>query len=510
MHSNNNHCILLLDPQGLIQYACTTTRERFKVTTAQLYNSPFTALKHPDMPEGPLNDLWEVTQSGRPWMGVIALQDAQGEFWVNAYVVPVTEQGQVLELHCILEPADQAMTARAKAVYQARKAGKMPKELRRPSLRLSTRTLLVSVLAMLPLILFSALQHASLGLALAVGASLVSLFVLQALVFHPLNSLVSVTRKIVSHPIKQLIYTNTVDDVGQIQLTLDMQQAQMRSLLTRLMDTSAQVHSRAEKGMDSMGRICSEVQEQQQILSVLTQSATELSGSARDMSQQVQNSLSASHTTFEQVNAGQSKLQTAIHSIHELARKIEESQAFFQQLEEKSTQINAIMTVIQAVAEQTNLLALNAAIEAARAGELGRGFAVVADEVRLLAGKTQSSTHDIQTMINELQQATHHIHQRLQEEQTLSVSSVEHIETAGATFTEILDFIRDLHQRLAGLEGFSQQQDSTAQHVAEGVSQLHVLTQQANADAQSAQELNRAVSTLAQRQSMMVSGLSQA
>ncbi|PVZ20435.1 MULTISPECIES: methyl-accepting chemotaxis protein [unclassified Pseudomonas] len=131
---------------------------------------------------------------------------------------------------------------------------------------------------------------------------------------------------------------------------------------------------------------------------------TEMTSTAEDVARNAAQTATMTRTADE--NARQSKrvVDDASSSVQALIGEVDAATAKVRSMEEDAQRINAVLGVIGEIAGQTNLLALNAAIEAARAGEQGRGFAVVADEVRALAGRTQTSTSEINDMLSRLQQ----------------------------------------------------------------------------------------------------------
>ncbi|MDO6763217.1 methyl-accepting chemotaxis protein [Agarivorans sp. 1_MG-2023] len=129
----------------------------------------------------------------------------------------------------------------------------------------------------------------------------------------------------------------------------------------------------------------------------------EMSSTASDVAGLAQGTANNAQQAEQQLSKTQQEFQNSVEQIRGVSTSMEGISERITKVAGRSQDINSILETIRGIAEQTNLLALNAAIEAARAGEQGRGFAVVADEVRNLAGRTQSSTEEINQLIQALQ-----------------------------------------------------------------------------------------------------------
>ncbi|HAS6341055.1 TPA: methyl-accepting chemotaxis protein [Vibrio vulnificus] len=260
---------------------------------------------------------------------------------------------------------------------------------------------------------------------------------------------------------------NAVQDVakGRIQTSFD-NKAPQGSIYQAVQEMSlslAEMISNLERSMHALRDELASVESrsdtisnltamQQQSTAMIATAMTEMASSANHVADSASDTANNTDEADKQSKHTQVLIHNTVSNIQGLASQLGTASQAVADLDKDVNNIVKVLDVIGDIAEQTNLLALNAAIEAARAGEQGRGFAVVADEVRNLAGRTQSSTKEIQLMINNLQQGSRNAIQTMEICAETSQSTVVESQTASEALQQIvqaLESISTMSQQIA-------------------------------------------------------------
>jgi PAS domain S-box-containing protein len=457
--------VLLTDSQANILYASPALCRQLGYPEASLSGQPASLLRHPDMPGGPIKDLWATLGRGQPWMGMMKNRTADGStFWVDVFISPVLDDGVVSEYQAIYRLPDAESIRRAESIYHLRSQGRQPAALRWRWLKRSQLQALLASLAFAPLGVLAVGKAPGLGLVLSLGG-VAACALLLGLHARPFERMVAQSRRLVEHPIKQLIYTGRIDEVGQLQLGNLLLEARLASMLARVGDSSGRVAGLAERTRELLGTGNRAAEQQQQALDAISAAVEELSATIREVAGNTASAAALTRQALELGNQGQQRVEAAEQRIGALAGTLDQSAEAVAVLSRHSQAIGGILEVIRSIAEQTNLLALNAAIEAARAGDNGRGFAVVADEVRSLAQRTQASTDEIQQMIEALRQGTGQVVGSMQQGLEQSRSSVEQVAATSQALAEITGLVREIAEAGGQIAEAGTQQSAAAEEI---------------------------------------------
>ncbi|WP_417597561.1 methyl-accepting chemotaxis protein [Oceanospirillum sp.] len=440
------------DLKGQITFVNDAFVEISGFTREELMGRPHNMVRHPDVPSAVFADMWATLQKNKPWMGIVKNRCKNGDhYWVNAFVTPIFDDGQVTGYQSVRSKPKQKMVKRAEDIYA--RVAKGRKRFSFYDVNLSSGVpILLFVAALIPSSLswvFNLSVSATLGISVAVGAS--GLLLLNVLM-TPLKKANDRAQRYIDSDLLKEMYANCTAEAGQMYLAAIMREANVNAMTTRITHSAKELYTLGDETTQIANHAAVAIDRQaaevEQIASVISQ----LSGAIDDVAQNANSASDETHRAKGMAHQGRSMVNDTARSIHILASAIQQAAVKVEGLHQATDDIASAISVITDIADQTNLLALNAAIEAARAGEQGRGFAVVADEVRVLAQRTQSSTGEIYDSLERLKKETEEVVRVMSVSRESATHCVDQAQVAGETLNAIsqtMESITDMSQTIA-------------------------------------------------------------
>ncbi|EOB4257799.1 methyl-accepting chemotaxis protein [Vibrio vulnificus] len=278
--------------------------------------------------------------------------------------------------------------------------------------------------------------------------------------------------------------------VQEMSLSLAEMISNLERSMHALRDELASVESRSDT-------ISSLTATQQQSTAMIATAMTEMASSANHVADSASDTANNTDEADKQSKHTQVLIHNTVSNIQGLASQLGTASQAVADLDKDVNNIVKVLDVIGDIAEQTNLLALNAAIEAARAGEQGRGFAVVADEVRNLAGRTQSSTKEIQLMINNLQQGSRNAIQTMEICAETSQSTVVESQTASEALQQIVQALESISTMSQQIATAAAEQTQVSDDIAQRINMIEDSGNQLTSVVTESHNSTRSLATLA-------------
>lgn len=453
----NEQIISTTDLKGRITYVNQVFCDVSGFSEEELLGKAHNVVRHPDVPPAAFQNLWDAMKADQSWRGIVKNRCKNGDhYWVDAYVTPLYERGQKVGYQSVRVKPTADMVTKAQKIYDLANAGKAGPALKQRSI-VSQSWLWMAAIAVLSMVglFFTNAGMMQYGVTLLAELALAVLFTRS---LGPLQKLTERSRRVASNPLIQLMYCDRMDETGEIELALAMDEARNRTVLGRLEDIAEVIGSVVDTTDSSIQQSNDGIAQQERETDRVADAINDMASATEQIAQSTANTSESSHGLYKQTGIGRANLGDTVNLIGDLSGDVINASESARELQSHTEQIGSVVTVINEIAEQTNLLALNAAIEAARAGEQGRGFAVVADEVRTLATRTQQSTSEIRDAIEQIQTSVDGTVKIMDDSRERAERTVEVVKETDKTFEEVQNEVHNISAHCEQIAGSAERQ----------------------------------------------------
>lgn len=316
-------------------------------------------------------------------------------------------------------------------------------------------------------------------------------------VVGPLGTAVSVAERIAGGDLTGDFVVEGNDEPARLLTSLKAMQANLRSTIQGIADSSNQLASAAEELNAVTEDSTRGLHQQNHEIEQAAAAVNEMTAAVDEVARNAVATSEASQDSNDTAQRGRKQVMQTVESINLLASDVTNTAGEVEHLAGQVRDISKVLEVIRSIAEQTNLLALNAAIEAARAGDAGRGFAVVADEVRALAHRTQQSTGEIEQMIGSVHQGTDKAVHAMQSSNERARTTLEMARAAGEALDGITSAISQISERNLVIASASEEQAQVAREVDRNLVNIRDLSLQSSAGANQTSAASQELARLA-------------